>query len=239
MEIEYIDMRETLPSGGSVKVTIPMKIVKEVWRKTEEKLSEDRPGVLMTYVKKFLVCFFRSDRKIILDLPENVVSSSEYPAELIEKVREDMIRHQARTLAERYGNFLRDLATGRVSKRVFENEVERILVNLREMSRSYAQIFSRRDLHFIATGELEQLLASMSIEEEKKREERFLSLVDEVKSLKEDAENIRGLLEKLDHGFREGRIDKDYYEAIRERYQGRLTLAEKRLERLRKLVNDP
>ena len=63
--------------------------------------------------------------------------------------------------------------------------------------------------------------------------------MDEVKSFKEDIENIKELLKKLEHAFKEERINKKYYEIVRERYQGHLTLAERRLDRLRKLVNDP
>jgi len=239
MEIEYIDMRDTLPSGGSVKITIPMKIVKEIWKKTEEKLSEGRPGVSLTFVKKFPVCFFKSDKKIILDLPENVISSREYPVEVVEKVKEEMIKYQAKIFAKQYEDMLRNLVTGKISKYTFEKEVKRILGNLNKVSEGLKQILSQRDLRFIATVDLERLLVSMTIEEEKEREERFLSLMDEVKSFKEDIENIKELLKKLEHAFKEERINKKYYEIVRERYQGHLTLAERRLDRLRKLVNDP
>jgi hypothetical protein len=238
MKIDLIDVRETLPSGGSAKVTVPMKIVKE-WGKAEERLSEDRPGVLLTFVKKFPVCFIRSDGKVILELPENVVTSGEYPSELIKKVREVLVKDQMKTLADQYEDLLQKLATGHISNQAFDNEVEKIIGKLKEISRTHVQIFRGRDLHFIDAGELEHLFASMSIEDEEMKEESFHSLIDDIRGIKEDAKNIETVLKRLDEEFKERKVDRNRFETIKERYLGKLTLAEKRLDRLRNFVNDP
>jgi len=238
MEIEYITVRETSLSGGSAKVTIPIEMVKK-WGKTKEKLSEGRPGVSLTSIEKFLICFIRSNGKLIMELPENVVASSEYPAEVMENVRKALIRYQAKTLVERYENLNRGLATGLISKQSFDTEVDKILVGLGKEIKTHAQSFSQRELHFMDIGKFDQLIASILIDEEQVREEDFLALIDDVKKFKDELDSIRGILKQLENGFADGRISAKQYEMLKERYTGKLTLAEERLNRLTKLVCGP
>jgi hypothetical protein len=235
MEIEFIDIRETFESGGSVKVTIPMEMVRR-WEKTKERLSEGMPGMLLISIKKFPICYIRNDGKLILELPENIMKSGDYPTELIEKVREALIKLRVGEFSNQYESYLREFISGRISEQEFNNEAGKISESLRNEAKGYVNSLGKRELHFVATDDMEQLLATESMDEERKNEENFHSLMDDVKKIKDEADEIKGLIEKLEKGYQQKKISKIKYEIFRERLLGKETLIENRLKRLQKLV---
>jgi len=240
MELEYIDIRDTFASGGSVKVTIPMRMVKEVWRKSEERLSEGegRPGEFrtLTVLKSFPVCFIRGDGKLIIELPENAMGSTDYPGELRNKIREEWSKYQRRLLAEECDKLYVKFAIGEISEQEIERQFGQFRSKFKQMARFYRRAFSDRELHFIASDDLGQLLATISIDQEREKEESFLSLMDDVKKLKEELEGIRDVLNQLERGFTDGRIGAEQYRILRERNLGKLSVTENRLNRLKMFV---
>lgn len=115
---------------------------------------------------------------------------------------------------------------------------------LRKLSEIFKQIYSKlpkgllseRELHFLSMDRLDQLMAVVSMEEEKEREEEFIELSEGIKRVRESINSLRALLSKLDDGWRKGRIPQKDYKVLRERYIGKLTLAEERLMKLKELL---
>lgn len=223
--VEYIRMRVTIPSGGSHKVTIPAEVLRGKWRKEPKGAG-------------FPVCFLQEDGKVILETPERVLGSRLYPREVLERVREDYIRYQKNAIANRYERIIRNLVVGRVSELDFKREFGFFLSFAEGLSRECVKAFNTRELHFIQASQIDQLITSIMLEYEKDREEYFTGLLDEVKRIRDDAEDLRGLLSKLESGFKEGRISEVVYRRLREMLLGRLTLAESRLDRLRDVLKE-
>ncbi len=111
--------------------------------------------------------------------------------------------------------------------------------SIRKDLKNYSQIFGKRELHFIAADYLEQVLATLSMDEERKREEDFLSLVDDVKSTIDEVTETKGLIERLENSYSQNKIGKTKYEAFREKLLGKLALAERRWNKLRITICSP
>jgi hypothetical protein len=219
-------MRVSLPSGGSHKLTIPVTILKEKWRKSDEEIKYDR----------FLVCFIEKDGKILLELPEYVIESSDYPEEVKKKVSEDLSLYQKRLLAKMCDELYVRYITGNIHEAELEIQINRFKEKFTKMAKSYRTLFSQRELHFIASDEFNQLLAAIAMEEEKEKEENFLSLLDDVKKLGEELTKIRSILFELDKNFSEGKISRKMYELLREKFSGKLVFAESRMKRLKETI---
>lgn len=219
-------MRVTLPSGGSHKLTIPMTVLKDVWRKTEDEIK----------YRRFPICFIQANHGILLEPPEDVLRSTGYSEEIKERVKSDWLEYQKKIVSAKFEELYEKLAEGKISEWEFEGFFSRLRGELRGMASSYRTAFSERELHFIAAEDLDGFLSVMSIEEEQEKEEKFYTLLEEVKEIKEEVEKIKGILKLLDHNFKEGKISKKRYEPLRERFLGKLTLAEERLSKLRAIL---
>jgi len=238
MKTEYIGLREVIVvSSGSVKVTIPKKIVREVWRKSEEKLT-DEGKILKSFVKKFLVCFIKTDDKILLDLPEKIVKSKDYPDEVIEKLKEDMCEYGKRKFSEEYEELLRGLARGNITEEVFNAKLRPFVVKLTEDAKRFKQLFSERELHFISKGQVQSLLLSLLLKNEEEKEEEFKILLQSIQQIIDERNNLENLLEKLEERREEGVLSQRSYEILRERFRGEHALIERRVDKLKNVICD-
>jgi hypothetical protein len=222
MGFNYIGMRVAIPSGGSYKVTIPLKIVDEVWKKKEN----------------FLICFIQSNGNVILEPPELVMRDPGYSDELKSRVNEDMLKNEKKLLIKKLEELYGDSVKG-MSRWEIERRINDIKVKLIEMARFHEFAFSQRELHFIHTDKIGDLFATLSINEEQEKEEEFLGLMDEVKKMKEEVKRLKDVLVQSEKVLTRDKLGKDLYEKLRERYIGKLTLAEQRLNRLKSIINDP
>ncbi|MEM2614533.1 MAG: hypothetical protein QXO15_10010 [Nitrososphaerota archaeon] len=225
MGLEYISTQITILSGGSYKTTIPMKIIKEKWRKNRK----DRRDA-------FPVCFIQKDGKVLLEIPENMMNSDEYPEEMKTKAKETYFKYIKRNTLKKYEDLSTQYIEGKISHTEFESRLNKLSRELSGMVSSYKRIFSERELQFITLGELDKLLAITSIEEEIEREEAFILLMDDVKSIKEELRNYKHILGKLNEGFAEGRISRKYYEVLRERFLAKIEYLEQKINELRRLI---
>jgi len=210
MELEYIDIRDALGSGGSAKVTIPMKMVKQVWKKVEEEPKENlgRPGEIRTLTspKNFPVCFIRGDAKLIIELPENAMRSLDYPEDIREKIRQEWSKYQRRLLADEWDKLCEKCAKGNLSELEIEEQFSKLRTKFKEMARSQRAVFSERELHFISADKLDQLIVNISIDNEREKDESFLSLIDDATHFNNELKAIKNTLRELEHGFSEGRV---------------------------------
>jgi hypothetical protein len=224
MIYQYISTRIAVPSGGSYKVTIPITLLKEVWGKT----SRD-----VRYGRSFPVCFLQSNHKVLLELPENVLKSEEYPKELKAEVKEDWHRYNRRIVVKEYDRIVRVALSTQRFDTIFEEFKERV----QDMVGTYRSAFSGRELRFIETGDIDSFLAALLIEEEAEKEEELSSLLEDVRRFVDEVGEIKKILSMLGQSFMDGMISREMYEGLRERYLGRLTLAENRVKRLREVLD--
>jgi len=233
-----MDIREVLHSGGSVKVTIPIKIVRDLWKKAKVKLSEGMPGATFTFVEKFPVCFILLNGKVVMDIPENVLKSDEYPDNIKSKVMEELGKIRKRRLSEELNKLCEELAKGVITESEFDRRLEYLRKDLKELARLYKKLFKDRELHFISSGHLEHLLASFLLDEEKEAEEEITSILEYVKKTKYEYENMKQVLEDLNRTLRAGKISKKLYDNLRERYLLKLDFIKQRQRRLIESVKD-
>jgi len=236
MDYELVDVREVIPSGGSVKITIPMKLVREVWKKAELRLSEGRVGATLTFVPKFMVCFIKSDGKILMELPEAVLRSDEYPEELKRNVRARVVEYLKRKYSDEVGKLFERLVRRELSEDGFRLKLDKLKRELADAARTFRDTFSERELHFIVAGEFDRFLSLASMERERVKEEAFKDLLEEVERVVDEVRRLKELLGLLDDRFKEGWISEKTYEMLRERFLGELSLAEGRLDKLRDVV---
>jgi hypothetical protein len=223
MVYRYISMRVAVPSGGSYKVTIPMAILREVWGKS----SRD-----VRYGESFPVCFIQSNNKIILELPENVLRSEEYSRELKVRVREDWHTYNRRIVVKEYDRIVRVALSSQRFDVVFEEFKRRV----QDMVMTYRGAFSSRELRFVETGEIDSLMAALLLAEEAEKEEELTSLLYDVRRFVGEVGEIKKMLAMLDQSLADGVISKRVYEGLKERYLGRLALAEERVKRIREAL---
>jgi len=230
MKFGYIDTRTTSPSGGSHKVTIPISVLKETWGKSDGEIK---------YKKGFQVCFIREDDKTLLELPERVLNSKDYSEELKEEVSKEWLRHRRKIVAEECDELYVKLSKGQISESEFDARFSHFKDEFKQTARDHRTAFSERELHFIASNDLGQLLAAISIDEEQEKEEALQSLAEDVKKFQDESEKMRDVLKLLEQGFKERRITENRYEMLRELHKGKLTLAEDRLNRLKEVLCAP
>jgi len=107
------------------------------------------------------------------------------------------------------------------------------------MAKDHKCLFSQRELHFVQTDRIGDLFAILSVSEEQEKEEEFLGLLDQVKKVKEEVKRLKDVLAISKEASARERLGEDLYKKLRERYIGKLTLAERRLNRLKNFINDP
>ncbi len=222
-------MRMTIPTGGSQRVTIPIDILREKWGKTDDEISHEG----------FPLCFIQENDKVLIEPPERVVYSGIYPDELVNKVKDEWSKYQRRILAKRCNELYIDLAKGKITEWQLERRLNEFKEEFKKMIITYRRAFTERELHFIATGNLTQLIPMISIEDEQEKEENFLLLIEEVQRVKEEVTELKDILSRLEHSFNKGKISKRMYVMLKERFLGNLALVENRVNRLKDIVCRP
>ncbi len=234
MKLRYVDMRVAIPSGGSAKVTIPIVIVEEHWRKVRYDVPHDKKAGKC--IDSFPICFIQEDGKVLIEPPENILKSEDYSEELKSQINTDWLKHQRKVIAKEWDEIYVSFAKGQITENDLEERLHTLRKRIKEMAIHYRSAFSERELHFMSADDIGQLVAAISIEDEHEKEERFLSLIEDVTDFNSQLYNIKNTLRQLEQGFSEGRVSKNYYEILRERYLGKQTLVEERLRRLKKIV---
>lgn len=232
MSYKLMDIREVLHSGGSIKVTIPIKIVRDIWKKAKITLSEGTPGATFTFVEKFPVCFILFDEKVVMDIPENVLESDEYPEYIKSRVMEELGKIKKRRLSEKLNKLCEELAKGVITESEFDRRLEYLGKDLKNLARLYKKLFKDRELRFISLGELDQLLASSLLEEEIEAEEDLTFILGYIKETRHKLENMKQVLEGLDQMLKVGKISKKLYYNLRERYLLRLDFIKRRQKKI-------
>jgi len=222
-------MRLTQPSGGSHKLTIPITIFRETWGKSDEETKKER----------FLLCFIQENGRIVLEPPENIMKFTEYPLELKNKVNDEWAIFRKELLAKEGNELFDKLAKGEIPEVNFDKQFDHYKENFMKMASANKSAFSERELHFIASDDFAQLLATIFLGEEERKEEDFNALMEDVKKIKDELSAIREILKMLEEGFGEGRVSTKHYEFLKERYLGKLSLAERRFETMKKVLADP
>lgn len=105
-----------------------------------------------------------------------------------------------------------------------------------QVSSSASQFLGERELHFASAIQLDQLLTFVSIEEESEKQENFLTILEYVTQMKEEEMNLKRLLEILEERKNQGKMNWADYNEAREKYLGRLELAEERLKKLKNIL---
>ncbi|MEM5853690.1 MAG: AbrB/MazE/SpoVT family DNA-binding domain-containing protein [Candidatus Aenigmatarchaeota archaeon] len=225
-EIEVIEARTVVFSGhpSSARVTIPPKIVKRLKIKKGDQLAfiAGDKFVIVENVRRMLPEILKQESLLFV---LNIIG------QITEKSKElDM-------LEKRY-------VKGEVGEADWRSEYEKLMKEMKELMKILNEIkekvpskfFSERELHFVSSNEIDQLLAAIAIDEEQEKEMNFLALISEVETLKAEVDDLRDTLSKLENSISEGKISKGQYTMLKEKYLGKLTLAEDRLKRLKKLV---
>jgi len=222
MKPEYIDMRPTIPSGQSLKITIPAKIIDEKWRRSRS--------------ERFPVCFIQENGKVVMECPEDILRRREYQNEVTEKIKEDWINWRKKEIAKQIEQCDTDLARGKVTKVEYDMRCDELIREFKKMSIDFKRAFSEQELHFIKIRDSNQLVAFLLIEAEQEIEENFVTLLSDVKRIKDEAKELKGIITGLEKEFKEGRIEEKLYKVLKERFKGKKMLADERLERIRKIL---
>jgi len=226
MECRLIGVRKTIPSGEvSYKVTLPSIIIKENWGKSDDDIKEG-----------FMVCFLEKNGKIIIEPLQAVLKSDEYPDELRKKVRDDAFRYKKRDLLKKCESLWVKLVYGKINQWKFDEEFNRLKGEFKRSAILFKNAFNERELHFIASGDIDQLIALASIEEEEEKENEFRLIIDDIKKIYDELDFLNGILEQLEKAFSEGRVKKKLYEIIKERYAGKLESVKRRVNELKSFV---
>lgn len=212
-------MREALRSGGSLKVTIPIDIVEEVWEKRTE--------------EGFPLCFFLENKKIIIKLLEDVLEHKEdYPKDVIKQVEQEYLKYRKKQYGKRIKKLDEKLARGQITKEMYKVYLERIFNELVQNSSKFSELFTPEELHFIKVSDVNQYIISLFSKLEEEKEEDFRWLISEVNNLKNEVVNLKNLLTSLEEEYRKGKLKDNEYKALKDRYDMKVMLASKRVEKL-------
>lgn len=215
-------MRKVTFSGGAARVTIP-PVVKEMLEIEED----DR------------IVFIWKGGLIFIENPKRLSVETLYEERIVRMLK--LIKEKYK-IAKRLIDNVNKYASGKMDRARFSAERVKIEEKLEELNKIFERISSglpslnERDLRFVSTNRTDELLTLISIEGESEMEENFRATIDFIKSVKEEVNEMKGLLKKIEEGKNQGRIPREDYEVLRERYLGRLMLAETRLKKLKDVL---
>ncbi|MEM5867095.1 MAG: hypothetical protein QXG39_04170 [Candidatus Aenigmatarchaeota archaeon] len=219
MSARFIGVRKATKSGGSLKVTIPINLVEEFWGKRLE--------------DSFLLCFFLENKKVVIERIEEVLEHKEdYPPDVIIQVEQEYLKQREKLYGKIVVELDKKLAEGRITKEVYDAYLKRIFDELLQNSSKFKKLLTRKELHFIKVGDVNQYIISLFTKLEEEKEEDFKWLISEVNKLKNEVTNLEDMLASLEERYRQGKLKDDDYKVLKDRYCMQVILAKKRIEKL-------
>jgi len=219
MSARFIGVRKATKSGGSLKVTIPINLVEEFWGKRLE--------------DSFLLCFFLENKKVVIERIEEVLEHKEdYPPDVIIQVEQEYLKQREKLYGKIVVELDKKLAEGRITKEVYDAYLKRIFDELLQNSSKFKKLLTRKELHFIKVGDVNQYIISLFTKLEEEKEEDFKWLISEVNKLKNEVTNLEDMLASLEERYRQGKLKDDDYKVLKDRYGMQVILAKKRIEKL-------
>lgn len=219
MSARFIGVRKATKSGGSLKVTIPINLVEEFWGKRLE--------------DSFLLCFFLENKKVVIERIEEVLEHKEdYPPDVIIQVEQEYLKQREKLYGKIVVELDKKLAEGRITKEVYDAYLKRIFDELLQNSSKFKKLLTRKELHFIKVGDVNQYIISLFTKLEEEKEEDFKWLISEVNKLKNEVTNLKDMLASLEERYRQGKLKDDDYKVLKDRYCMQVILAKKRIEKL-------
>ncbi|RLI82420.1 hypothetical protein DRP04_03980 [Archaeoglobales archaeon] len=207
MELKFISMTHATRSGGSYKATIPVLIVREIWKRAE--------------TESFGLCFFSEAGRIFIAPLDHVLEH--FPKEIREKVVQEWAKQALKGFPrERFEKLVKMLARGEIGEREFLGEIERFFANIASRIRKDI-VHIRGSLRF--TDEIGSMLISAVIQEEEELEEIMNSVMSLIKKRRELAEVLESL--------QSAEIDSSLRKALSGWLSARMEIIDERLEKLR------
>lgn len=117
-----------------------------------------------------------------------------------------------------------------------EKELNQLNSFFARISTGISSFLSERELRFTSAGNIDQFLSAILIEEEEEKEEDFLFVIGYIKQIKEDVNKMNVFLKNLEEERKKKKLSSHDYEILKERFLGKLTLAQERLKKIRSML---
>lgn len=219
--VKYIGLRVAVLSGGAYKVTIPIGIFREVWKKLGDRKPKNVP-----------LCFMKEDNMIMIEPVENVLEKK-YPEEIKERVCEDLKKYLSRVVQEKLGLLIDNIVKGNIRGMTYYQMLDELRDNIDSVLKPYMR--SVKGALSFTPDELESIIATATLEIEREKEEEFNYILDEIRGMIERKREIKKMLAILEE---KSEIDRDLRKMIRERLLFELSIIEDRLKRVKSVLEE-
>jgi hypothetical protein len=221
--VEEIQVRKVIFHDTAARVTIPPNIQKILGFSTRAKSAH------LVFISKGGIVFIENLERMA-------------PSTLLN----DKIVRLLRLIKEKYElsrnlqEAMEKLVAGRITLENFLEESRQISKKLEEVNNIFKSLklptLPERDLHFVLISQIDELISFLSLQEEAEEEEEVQFLIEEIKRMKYEVEHLKSLLKHLEEREELKILEKGRYDSIKERYLGKLSLAENRLKRLKDAI---
>ncbi len=210
--MEFLGLRIAVPSGGSLRVTIPAAVLQKIWCGERRALP---------------ICFFRDGERLLI-IPFDEVMRSDLPRDVKERVYEDWRRRILGIFQRRMTELMDRLVRGEIHWSRFTEELERLQEKAMDEMRPFASKISG-SLAFLPDGADVILSAALAAQD---TGEALDQIVEELREIAEERRRLREILKHLDSAD----IEEAFREIIAATLRSELEIMEERLNEIRKLL---
>lgn len=223
MDLKFAGVRWATKTNGSARVTIPIDVVKSMWK--EE-------------IRDLPVCIIKEDDKILLDLPENVMNKGFLSPEDEKRLMDEYLKYRRAQVGNLYIKTVESMARLYYEKEKFDREKRIFLNKLEKMLEKNAGIFKERELHFISAGRIAECMASIFLDLQELEEENISSLLEEIKQMKGELNSINSSIKELDLAISRGQVSERDVKEVKGVLEYRSKILKERLEKIRKAIEE-
>lgn len=220
MKQEYLGMRLAIESGGSTKVTLPKQVIEEVWEKTCN--------------KHVPVCYILVNGTVQIEEITRLLKSSEYQDQIILAAKRDWMDYALKLKAKQERGLEKRFIEGEISEIFFYQKVEEIRGPFKVINKKFRETLIIRGIKFDSKKNSTSFseITSNIIEEEK--DTNLTLVLNQIRKIKEDIQNLISITEKLNEGFESKRIPRRLFKHLKKKYRMELKSAEWRLKEVQR-----
>jgi hypothetical protein len=225
MAEEYMGMRLAYPSGGSLKVVIPPKVVEDVWNKivgTEQLIP---------------ICFIRSGSNIIIAHAEKVMENYKKNSDIIKKVNDDWGYYAFKQVIRKERENEIDFLEGKITEQAYLMNRQKYWDPYHHLSKRFRKISGRDTLQFGSFSDKQDFSEIISFLSENDKQERFLELLEEVKIMIKERASTQELILKVKNRMNKNGMNKALGESLALNLSQELDYLDKRLQCLKQVMD--
>lgn len=222
MNQEYLGMRMSIVSGGSIKITLPKTLVEKVWKRGDEKLIP--------------VCYILIEGKVHIEDLEYLLKSSDYSDHIILAAKKDWMEYALKLKAKQERVLERRFIEGEINELFFLKRVEEIRDVFTKLNKTFRKTLTARGIRFNSKSNQMDISEIMLNISESEKDLKLSDILEDIKNFKDEVKTLESNLKKLKLGHKEKRISKSLYTNLKKNYESKLNSAKWRLLEIKNLI---